>query len=684
MSVWFSRFAQASNRKWATTVAVILTFFLAIRIVPDVTPWLFLLVLVLALWQHAASVSEDPWLWRIVLGSFALRACLGIGLFYASLWQLPILEGLQIDGGFWAFAPDGKGYHDTTEAALALLASDLPPPQALGLGEGHYNYILLVLYALLGPHPLNAIILNCWLGAATAVFAYLIGQKLGGTRGARISAVMVTIWPSTFLWSTQILKDPVVIFLSFVIAWIVVKALVESANQERYKSVPQLLVTSVSLLLLTVGLLVMNQYVPVALIMTGVGVMLPVSVYQLLTPSTRRSSVVLIALSLALLAAVPLSRAVPTVRTIIAPPYSELAYMGFGQLYLRRGQYDEAIDEYTKALTAAPDFRPGWFNLSIARKRTGQAVEAKEADQTWWSTGLSALPRRLREARSATQFAPLLSTVPVIAEEDRSALVVVDTVDSPDGLRIVELTDLADRDSHMELLVVPERQAAPLALLANEWLTNEPAANKDSATSNEDSATSSEAVRPTIPSDRTALMAVPRPLFPGFLGRLEVNVLSRLNGIRVGYLNVGGASTQFDFTQFETSFSLIAFFPRAIRNVALYPLPWEIGSGQLGSAQVLAAIEALATLVMLPLFVVGVRQVVQRRDAARLFLLLFGLMLALVIGLAIPNLGTVFRKKAFALFPLFVMACSVSWRDVALMFRRTETPPTTTSRILDH
>ena len=682
MSAWFSRFAQASNRKWAATAAVILTFFLAIRIVPDATPWLFLLVLVLVLWQHVASVSEDPWLWRIVLGGFALRACLGIGLFYASLWQLPILESLQIDGGFWAFAPDGKGYHDTTEAALALLASDLPPPQALGLGEGHYNYILLVLYALLGPHPLSAIILNCWLGAATAVFAYLIGQKLGGTRGARISAVMVTVWPSTLLWSTQILKDPLVIFLAFVIAWIVVKALVESANQESYRSVPQLLGTSVSLLLLTVVLLVQNQYVPVALIMTAVGVMLPVSVYQLLSPRTRRSSVVLIALSCALLAALPLSRTVPTVRTIIAPPDSELTYMAYGQLYLRRGQYDEAIEEYTKALTAAPGFRPGWFNLSVVRKRTGQAGEAKEADQTWWSTGLSALPRILREARSATQFAPLLSTVPVIAEEDRSALAVVDTVDSPDGLRIVELADGTDRDSHMELLVVPERQVAPVAPVAPvamEWLSDETAANDI-----EDSATSSEAVRPTIPSGRAALMAVPRPLFPGFLGRLEVNVLSRLNGVRVGYLNVGGASTQFDFTQFETSFSLIAFFPRAIRNVALYPLPWEIGSGQLGSAQVLAAIEALATLVMLPLFVVGVRQVVQRRDAARLFLLLFGLMLALVIGLAIPNLGTVFRKKAFALFPLFVMACSVSWRDVALMFRRTETPPTTTSRILDH
>jgi tetratricopeptide (TPR) repeat protein len=676
MSAWFSRFAQASNRKWVTTVAVMLTFFLAIRIVPDVTPWLFLLVLVLALWQHAAYVSEDPWLWKIVLGSFALRACLGIGLFYASLWQLPILESLQIDGGFWAFAPDGKGYHDTTEAALALLANDLPPPQALGLGEGHYNYILLVLYALLGPHPLNAIILNCWLGAATAVFAYLIGQKLGGTRGARISAVMVTIWPSTFLWSTQILKDPVVIFFSFAIAWIVVKALVESANQESYKSVQQLLGISVSLLLLTVGLLVLNLYVPIALIMAGIGVMLPVSVYQLLTPSTRRSSVVLIALSLALLAALPLSRLVPTVRTIIAPPNSELTYMGYGQLYLRRGQYDEAIEEYTKALTAAPDFRPGWFNLGVAQKRTGQAVEAKQADQTWWSTGLSALPRILREARSATQFAPLLSTVPVIAEDDRSVLAVVDTVDSPDGLRIVELTDLADRDSHMEFLVVPERQEALVAPVAMEWLINEPAAN-------EESATASEAVRPTIPSDRTALLAVPRPLFPGFLGRLEVNALSRLNGIRVGYLNVGGASIQFGLTQFETSFSLVAFFPQAIRNVVLYPLPWEIGSGQLGAAQVLAAIEALATLVMLPLFVVGVRQVVQRRDAARLFLLLFGLMLALVIGLAIPNLGTVFRKKAFALFPLFVMACSTSWRDVALMFRRTETPRTTTGRILD-
>lgn len=678
MSAWFSRFAQASNRKWAATAAVMLTFFLAIRIVPDATPWLFLLVLVLALWQHVASVSEDPWLWRIALGSFALRACLGIGLFYASLWQLPILEGLQVDGGFWAFAPDGKGYHDTTEAALALLASDLPPPQALGLGEGHYNYVLLVLYALLGPHPLSAIILNCWLGAATAVFAYLIGQKLGGTRGARVSAVMVTVWPSTLLWSTQILKDPLVIFLAFVIAWIVVKALVESANQESYRSVPQLLGTSVSLLLLTVVLLVQNQYVPVALIMTGVGVMLPVSVYQLLSPRTRRSSVVLIALSCALLAALPLSRTVPTVRTIIAPPDSELTYMGYGQLYLRRGQYDEAIDEYTKALTAAPDFRPGWFNLGVAQKRTGQAIKAKDADQTWWSTGLSALPRRVREARSATQFAPLLSTVPVITEEERSALAVVDTVDSPDGLRIVELTDLTDRDSHMEFLVVPERQVAPVAPVAMEWLNDETAANAI-----EDSAPSSEAVRPTIPSDRTALQAVPRPLFPGFLGRLEVNVLSRLNGIRVGYLNVGGASTQFDVTQFETSFSLVAFFPRAIKNVVLYPLPWEVGGGDLGDAQVLAALEALLTLIMLPLFVVAVRQIVQRRDTARLFLLLFGLMLALVIGLAIPNLGTVFRKKAFALFPLFVMACSTSWRDVALMFRRTETPPTTTSRILD-
>jgi hypothetical protein len=266
--------------------------------------------------------------------------------------------------------------------------------------------------------------------------------------------------------------------------------------------------------------------------------------------------------------------------------------------------------------------------------------------------------------------------MPVITEEDRSTLTVVDTVDSPDGLRIVELTDLADGDSHMEFLVVPERQGALVAPVAMEWLMNEPAAN-------EESAPASEAVRPTIPSDRTALLAVPRPLFPGFLGRLEVNVLSRLNGIRVGYLNVGGASTQFGLTQFETSFSLVAFFPQAIRNVVLYPLPWEIGSGLMGSAQVLAAIEALATLVMLPLFVVGVRQIVQRRDAARLFLLLFGLMLALVIGLAIPNLGTVFRKKAFVLFPLFVMACSTSWRDVALMFRRTETPRTTTGRILD-
>ncbi len=53
-------------------------------------------------------------------------------------------------------------------------------------------------------------------------------------------------------------------------------------------------------------------------------------------------------------------------------------YNEVGDLYLRKGMYDEAIDEYKKAIEADPDCAIAHFNLSIAYDKKGMKEEADE------------------------------------------------------------------------------------------------------------------------------------------------------------------------------------------------------------------------------------------------------------------------------------------------------------------
>ena len=118
---------------------------------------------------------------------------------------------------------------------------------------------------------------------------------------------------------------------------------------------------------------------------------------------------------------------------------------------------------------------------------------------------------------------------------------------------------------------------------------------------------------------------------------------------------------------FGTLGALFSYIPQALRNVFLFPLPWELSNGDFGAERLLAAAESAVTLVLLPVFLVASWQVARRRQPGAYFLLLLGCSLALLLGLAIPNLGTLFRKKIFALLPLLVVAMST--RPPALLRR---------------
>lgn len=58
-------------------------------------------------------------------------------------------------------------------------------------------------------------------------------------------------------------------------------------------------------------------------------------------------------------------------------------YNEIGDLYLRKGMYDEAMEEYKKAIEADPDYAIAHFNLSIVYDKKGMKEEAAEEFATY-------------------------------------------------------------------------------------------------------------------------------------------------------------------------------------------------------------------------------------------------------------------------------------------------------------
>jgi 4-amino-4-deoxy-L-arabinose transferase-like glycosyltransferase len=96
---------------------------------------------------------------------------------------------------------------------------DLPGILA-GAYEGHhrgYGYLVGALFYLTdSPARLPAAALNCFFGAMTVVFVYRIALSLFSRWAAVRAGWLACFFPSMIIWSSQTLKEPVVIFLESV------------------------------------------------------------------------------------------------------------------------------------------------------------------------------------------------------------------------------------------------------------------------------------------------------------------------------------------------------------------------------------------------------------------------------------------------------------------------------------
>ena len=84
---------------------------------------------------------------------------------------------------------------------------------------GEYDFYNALIYFFTGRSPLAPVFINCFAGAITILFVYDITKKLSNTRAAMFSGILAAFWPSTFMWSAQNLKEPILVTMICMLMW---------------------------------------------------------------------------------------------------------------------------------------------------------------------------------------------------------------------------------------------------------------------------------------------------------------------------------------------------------------------------------------------------------------------------------------------------------------------------------
>jgi 4-amino-4-deoxy-L-arabinose transferase-like glycosyltransferase len=99
-----------------------------------------------------------------------------------------------------------------------------------GAGAWGMLYVVAGIYGLVGDNILAVQLLNASIGSSTAVVVFFVAQTLfGNTRVSRVAAVLVAFFPSLILWSSQALKDGLII-LALALAMLATLRLMEKIS----------------------------------------------------------------------------------------------------------------------------------------------------------------------------------------------------------------------------------------------------------------------------------------------------------------------------------------------------------------------------------------------------------------------------------------------------------------------
>jgi len=586
-------------------------------------------------------VDRDRLLSGIVLSSFVVRACLVLALFYISFKEWPVFPSLQTGGGFWAFGLDSYTYHNfATKIVYAWKHGlDLPHP---GLSF-EYFAIVAGIYKFLGASPLYPALLNAWLGAITALLAYGIGRRLFNRRAALMSAVLVGFWPSSLLWSSQLLKDSLAWCMTFA-AVLLVMALVPKETDRgasRMSRIAKHGLLVVLLALTVIGLTRLRFYMGYVVSLAALISFLPASGYALMRRQRRRA-MSYVGISLIVLISTMTAQRI-NVYQLVSPANPGAGHFRLALQHWERGELHGAANGFGTAGALDEQHKEAYLGLGLVEIQQGNLTRARGAFGAYLeleenskmrstvTTVLKRLERREQDSSAKTQS--------IVQREKK------------------EQDSLAEARS---IIQEDESEVLVRAVVASShWRTGA-------------GVTISERVRVALKDIMVGLPQI------GEQARTAARLITpeSLGSLREGFVSSGGHSLMDANVEISDPHALIAYLPRALAIGFFAPFPWQWfdTGGSTGYMRLFAAFEMILIYLLIPGMMYGTWNILRNRRTDGVFLLAVVILTAVPVSLVIANLGTLFRLRLQFLLLLLVVAAGgglfdlyrgLSWRPSA-------------------
>lgn len=578
--------------------------------------WVLLRTLVLAI--------HDRMLWRVVWLSYAVRLLVAAAFFAISYWHWPVLKPLQLGRGFWMFGLDCPGYDFYGAMFTRALkdAIELPNPGT------SIDYFLAVagVYQIVGRQPLAAIFFNGWLASMSVIPAYLIGRRLYDRKAALTGAMLVGFWPSSLIWSAQLLKDSLMWVLILSCLSLCISSVTAGDVPQRFGGVRAAL-RCAALAVLVILLTRLRFYMGVIFSIAVIAVFGPAVLQALLHRRIQRAAMqggVILTVVVSTL----FSRALDPYQ-LLNPAHPERSHFALAERFLRRGSLASAAAEYVCALRFDPDFLDAYLQLASVEVQDGSPQEAQAVYTVYYGHERDPAKR----ARTLRLIVALSGTTAPSVSSPQERVVTADVA------REAWAFAGGTQSLRSPATVHPFAKRSPSGLnpAPTGPLPKWPAA---------------------APGRMGALMQSLSKIDDQASSTMDELTPQALGSMREGFVATGGYSLTDAWAKISTPEKLITYLPRALVIGLLAPFPWQWfdTKGSTGIMRMLAGIEmVLLYYLLFTSLIAGVRRLLTRMSAEGLFVLAVIALTAIPMCLVIANLGTLFRLRLQFFLPLLIV-----------------------------
>lgn len=185
-------------------------------------PILLALLGALLSWWVTMRLTGDRVCGMLLLVAYGLKVLLAFGFYYVAYFGWHMLGDSQLGwlhagpDGFWSFSDDAQAYHNYA-ATMVRAWEGQAQHSEIFFGNWAFVVYMALVYRGLGIHPLTISVFNAWYGTVAALAAWLMLRQLKvEAPRRRLGVGLVALWPSFVLWSSQSMKESLILALILV------------------------------------------------------------------------------------------------------------------------------------------------------------------------------------------------------------------------------------------------------------------------------------------------------------------------------------------------------------------------------------------------------------------------------------------------------------------------------------